>query len=129
MNDLHNAEPPQSFKVWSILVHLNSLFLPFFASLQSPSLSAGQFRERTHVRNLLLALYRSHSPSLLLGKADLDRKKLDLYLGGLARIKENCIIFFNKFQHVSSLSKHLHLQRQWRVWPRRTGRNSLIYAL
>ena len=94
-----HSEPPQSFKVWSILVHLNSSFLPFFASLQSPSLSAGQFREQTHVRNLLLALVRSHSPSLLLGEAarsDLDRKKVDLYLGGLARIKENCIIFFNQ---------------------------------
>ena len=55
-------------------------------------------------------------------------KIVDLYLGGLACIKENSIIFFNKFQRVSNLSKHLHLQHQWRVWPRRTGRNSLIYA-
>ena len=109
MNDLHNAEPPQSFKVCQILVHLNSSFLPFFASLRSPSLSAGRFRERTHVRNLLLALVRSHSPSLLLGKAarsDLDRKKWTFILEALLASKKTALSFstnFNMFQVSQSI--------------------------
>ena len=115
-------------KSGQILVRLNSSFLPFFASLQSPSLSEGQFREQTHVGNLQLALFRSHSPSLLLGNpalSDLRRKNSGplSWRPCLYQRKQHYL-----FQQVWSLSKHLHLQRQWSVWPRRTGRNSLIYA-